>query len=117
MFDRNQPAAMRRSGDEFLRRMTTGEMPGRSLPTMNRPSPAPMPPAGNCPGTCPDQGGGRNCIGQLTGNPAMPSLAMVYSPKQEWRCLMSPQTALDEGSLFGELIKPFEGRSIYRQGR
>ena len=45
-----------------------------------------------------------------TGNPLMPALAMVYSPEQEWRCLAEPcATALAEGTLFRELIKPFEG--------
>lgn len=40
-----------------------------------------------------------------------PSLAMVYSPRQCWRNLLDPQSALDQGTLFAELVLPFEGGS------
>lgn len=40
-----------------------------------------------------------------------PSLAMVYSPRQCWRNLLDPQSALDHGTLFAELVLPFEGGS------
>ncbi len=36
-----------------------------------------------------------------------PSLAMVYSPVQEWRETYELQTALKRGTLFKELDKPF----------
>ena len=102
MYEKNQPPAWRRSGDEFLRGMSRGALPGKSLPTMNVPAPAPeaAPPADTACG----------CAG-------MPSLAMVYSPVQEWRNLLPPQQALQNGSLFGELVKPFMGRSICRGTR
>ena len=35
-------------------------------------------------------------------------LAMVYSPYQSWRMLMSPDDALAHGTLFEELYKPLE---------
>ena len=35
------------------------------------------------------------------------SLAMVYSPKQYWRKLYTPEDALMHGTLFVELNKPF----------
>ena len=36
------------------------------------------------------------------------SLAMVYSPKQYWRKLYSPEDALGRGTLFTELDMPLE---------
>ena len=36
-------------------------------------------------------------------------LAMVYSPYQSWRMLLSPDDALAHGTLFEELYKPFHG--------
>lgn len=38
-----------------------------------------------------------------------PALAMVYSPKQCWRNLLDPRVGLEHGSIFAELILPFEG--------
>ena len=35
-------------------------------------------------------------------------LAMVYSPKQGWQMLYSPEKALMRGTLFEELDKPLE---------
>lgn len=37
-----------------------------------------------------------------------PSLAMVYAPRQCWKNLLDPASALDNGSLFAELILPLE---------
>ncbi len=34
------------------------------------------------------------------------SLAMVYSPKQYWKAIYSPEEALDRGTLFTELDMP-----------
>ncbi|MBR3894277.1 MAG: spore coat associated protein CotJA [Clostridia bacterium] len=42
-----------------------------------------------------------------------PALAMVYAPRQCWRGLFDPQTGLAHGSLFAELILPFEGCPKY----
>ena len=118
MFEKNQPSAMRRSGDEFLRRMNSGDLPGRSLPTMNVPSPAPNDgSSGANSGANSNGAGGAGNGSNGTGCADMPSLAMVYSPVQEWRNLLGPQEALSNGSLFCELIKPCMGRSIYRGSR
>lgn len=35
-------------------------------------------------------------------------LAMVYSPMQCWRMLKTPADALMSGTLFEELVKPYE---------
>ena len=42
---------------------------------------------------------------------SVPSLAMVYAPRQCWRNLLDLQSALDHGTLFAELVLPFEGGS------
>ncbi len=42
---------------------------------------------------------------------SVPSLAMVYAPRQCWRNLLDLQSALDQGTLFAELVLPFEGGS------
>jgi len=39
-----------------------------------------------------------------------PSLAMVYSPIQQWRDIYSGEMALVNGTIFAELDKPFKGR-------
>ena len=35
-------------------------------------------------------------------------LAMVYSPKNEWRMIYTPSDALRHGTLFEELYKPLD---------
>ncbi|MBE6529238.1 MAG: spore coat associated protein CotJA [Ruminococcaceae bacterium] len=40
------------------------------------------------------------------------SLAMVYSPVQQWRGLYPIGEALRKGTLFTELDKPFMGRTL-----
>lgn len=42
------------------------------------------------------------------GNGKYPSLAMVYSPHQDFRDLYEPADALAHGTLYRELFKPFE---------
>ena len=37
------------------------------------------------------------------------SLAMAYVPQQNWRNLYSPEVALNRGTLFAEVDKPFIG--------
>ena len=39
-------------------------------------------------------------------------LAMVYAPLQAWEELYDPATALQHGTLFGKLDKPFLGREV-----
>ena len=41
-----------------------------------------------------------------------PSLAMVYSPRQCWQSLLDPAVGLKHGTIFAELVLPFEGRQI-----
>jgi len=102
MYNPNQSAAPRRSNADYLRRMTVGDgccRNAESIPVCRRESESPS----ACePRVCPD----------------MPSLAMVYAPRQEWGCLMeTPARALSEGTLFLELVKPFEGSCKSRYQR
>lgn len=112
MYDPKHSASERRLDNEFLRRMSFGDFSERSVPTMNRPSARPN-------GACSSCGDGHSAIPSCPHpmDPAMPSLAMVYVPKQEWRCTLDPHDALMHGSLFSELIKPFEGRSVVNKHR
>lgn len=107
MFDRTHPqSGADRSGDEVFGRMLFGGRRGGlrqpAVPAMERVLPqtqvAPANGAENltrdlpCPGAC--------------------SLAMVYSPAQEWRGLYSVDEAIRKGTLFTELDKPFLGRTL-----
>ncbi len=103
MYERNIPASVRRADDEFLRRMMGGgkasvglDSPRQShaVPTLSHTA------SHQKPGDC-----------NIPVDPAMPSLAMVYAPKQVWRCSYTPAQALSRGTLFYELDKPFEGGS------
>ena len=40
-----------------------------------------------------------------------PALAMVYSPRQCWRKLLDPAEGLKQGTIFAELVLPFEAVS------
>ena len=40
---------------------------------------------------------------------AAPALAMVYCPRQCWRKLFDPEDGLKHGTIFAELVLPFEG--------
>ena len=114
MYNPNQSASSRRAGEEFLRRMnypdpigcTCGEIrPRQEMPGLN----------GGC-GCHDDHSHGHGCM--QSGNPYMPALAMVYSPCQEWACLMdTPEMALAHGTLFHELFKPFEGNGCRHSPR
>lgn len=43
--------------------------------------------------------------------------AMAYVPWQELDSMFPPEIALRQGTLFPELDKPFEGRTVMRGGR
>lgn len=91
MYRPNQSSASGRANAEFLRRLTNGDY-GCEAPTR---------PVFN-----PQTGVSSNAVPC----PTMPSLAMVYSPVQGWNNRFeAPSKALSEGSLFKDLVKPFEG--------
>ncbi len=112
MYNPNQSASSRRAAEELLRRMNQsapfgcacGEIrPRQELPPMQN----------GCGCNCNDHAHSQGCV--PSGTPDMPALAMVYSPRQSWTCLMdTPEMALAHGTLFHELFKPFEGNGVRR---
>ena len=115
MYSENKYTAVRRTNDEFLRRMIGGELSGSPMPRQDmEPSEKPS----SC-HPCQEQHHKPPCN---SGDPVpngcvptppccptqvhAPSLAMVYAPKQCWQSILDPVTALSEGSLFAELILP-----------
>ena len=100
----NRRASVRRSNDEFLRRMIGGEL-GEIDPRLEKPADAPVDAMGesriSCDGTV---SGGEDCPMYVK----TPSLAVAYAPRQCWQRLLTPEAALAQGTLFEELVFPFE---------
>ena len=119
-FENNRRVSARRANDEFLRRMLDGERADRARTVMNaEPSPMPSlpqerPDRPSCDGSYP--GGGANAGGECPKHFHAPSLAMVYAPKQCWQNLLDPMSGLEQGSIFAEMILPFEGGGVRRDG-
>ena len=106
-FENEKLRSRQRSNDEFFRRMNGEDfrlgMMGSDIPTFSRTD---IPkrdeiPKTTCKGT-PNSNAG--AIGACQ----MPSLAMVYAPVQAWQGVLSPEDGLRQGSIFADLIKPFE---------
>lgn len=136
--ENNRRASGMRANDEFLRRMLGGDLTGGELPVMNMEHLDRSESFGRGnDGSRADgmnisdrvrlsdegsSGGGRpSCDGTVSnGKPSCddrgecpsylhaPSLAMVYAPRQCWRNLLDLQSALENGTLFAELVLPFE---------
>ena len=122
-FDDQKHASVNRANDEFLRRMIGGELKGEELLRLHSEVlDVPMEQGGrrvDCRGNVygaeaalgeriQERGTGCDC-GDCPTEISAPALAMVYAPKQCWRGLLDPQTGLSHGSMFTELILPFEG--------
>ena len=117
--ENSKNASMQRANNEFLRRMLGGELSVGSLPVFNSEVPAlpeyPVRPP------CNDGESAENgSIGEMEehcgGCANMPSLAMVYAPKQCWRKVFKPEDALMHGSQFAELVLPFDGAGKAKGG-
>jgi len=120
--DANRRSSMRRSNDEFLRRMIGGEQVSAERTVMSSTAPMPFKPiAPSVPNLRPNHKtacdgtprGEANDMGNVGGESCplyvkTPSLAMVYAPRQCWQNLFDPQTALANGTLFADLVLPFE---------
>lgn len=121
MYSENNRSS-RRGNDEFFRRMTGGDIGGkencpipscrhggyeaaeRDLPSRARLDMGERPPC--------NEGDGGVC--HLCPNEIhAPALAMVYCPRQCWRHLLEPSVALSKGTLFAELVLPFEAGCNY----
>ena len=125
-FDYHKSTPTHRANDAFLRQMLGGELKGGELPRL-RPEMPEFPMVQNrsrvdCRGNaldterdCADRERRENedaCDRDLCPTEIhAPALAMVYAPKQCWRKTFDPQTGLAHGSIFAELILPFEGCS------
>ncbi len=106
--DKNRQPCRQRANNDFLRRMTGGEL-GAACPICRmgqargeRPPMEEMPMPPSCVGNdrpYPEQ--------VCPHDPRMPSPAMVYSPVQCFRELYTPEEALMRGTLFKELDLPF----------
>ena len=113
MYERTQPSS-HRAGDDFLRRMLNGELTEKSN-RMQMPTTGTRTSCGCEEREARERSAMPNCNAcPYPPSPTMPSLAMVYSPEQAWRCLYECSAALHAGTLFQELDKPFEGCSVYR---
>ena len=111
--DNEKQASRRRASDEFLRRMRREEFLSRmsangDIPTISRTEPPALDlrPRASCDGSPLQEETERRDQPDFGCN--MPSLAMVYSPYQNWDGLLSPDEGLAAGSLFRALIKPLE---------
>ena len=136
--ENHRHASIDRANNEFLRRMLGGELMGGARAVMNEMEDESQKP--HLPGC----GTENNCTEHMEseqeavphgargeerpqcneGDEAfcpkymqMPSLAMVYAPHQCWQNLLDPETALERGSQFAELILPFDaGDRCMRMG-
>ena len=131
-FENNRRAAQSRADADFLRRMLGGELNGNGCGcnrsddrtrerSCNRTSvearrgmgeccewtpqarqeEVPVRPEGGC-------GCQKPCNTSCPTEIHAPALAMVYSPRQCWRKLLDPAEGLKQGTIFAELVLPFE---------
>lgn len=100
MLERNNPTIPRRRDDDLFRRSRFGNGIRRGFGA-NEPLSSPVM----------EQVASEN----QTNGPAQKRLAMAYIPNQQWQNLLSPESALMNGTVFRELVFPFEGRTIRRR--
>ena len=116
--ERDRSSSVRRANDAFFRRMMGGEMsegePFCAVMNQGGVMPVPqLPPESDrpsCDGSPRPDGERGDCPKNLSA----PSLAMVYSPRQCWQNLLEPAAGLREGSIFADLILPFEAAKCQR---
>lgn len=60
-------------------------------------------------GACAPKDHGERCCDQRGGFENSFALAMAYVPMQEWNGILAPAVGLQNGTVFGELVKPFCG--------
>ena len=128
-FENNRRAAENRADADFLRRMLGGELNdsacNRTDHSCNRYAHEPRRATGSC---CewapqarqlqarqevlvePENGCGcqKPCNTSCPTEIQAPALAMVYCPRQCWRKLFDPADGLKHGTIFAELVLPFE---------
>ena len=104
MLERNNPSIPRRQEDDLLRRSRFGNGIRRGF-GLNEPSASPVM----------EEVASENETIEDRNGPAQKRLAMAYIPNQKWQNLLSPESALMNGTEFRELVFPFEGRTIRRR--
>ena len=119
-FENTRSASVQRANNAFLRRMLGGELSAGAVPTFNGEAPNlpeyPMNPPCNegenvqGSGSGMGEGGAQHCV-------EMPSLAMVYAPRQSWDGVFRPEEALAHGTQFAALVLPFEGGGKSKGGK
>ena len=112
--EQDRRSSVRRANDEFLRRMLGGELTEGApfCAVMNQANGTEsrsqqLPPERSrtaCDGSPRQNGSAGECPTHIHA----PSLAMAYAPRQCWQNLLDPVSGLKEGSIFAELILPFE---------
>ena len=105
-------ASVQRANNAFLRRMLGGELSAGDVPVFN--SEAPVLPEYPLQPPCNE---GEIAQGGVDGCTEMPSLAMVYAPKQSWDGVFKPEEALAHGTQFAALVLPFEGGERWKGGK
>jgi hypothetical protein len=131
--ENNRRAAGSRADADFLRRMLGGELNGSNCANAYGRDRAPVQSRQENRGDCcewtphthgrqmqarqeeapmnPECGCGcqRPCDTSCPTEIPAPALAMVYCPRQCWRKLFDPEDGLKHGTIFAELVLPFEG--------
>ena len=110
--DNGRRSSVRRANDEFLRRMIGGEVVRGDFPVASIELPVSPERPQNARLSC----DGTVIEGECPTHVHAPALAMVYAPKQCWRELFEPEMALRHGTLFAELVLPFEAGRKYGEG-
>lgn len=101
--DNHRRSASQRVNDAFLRRMTGGELTSHAEPA--------VPTLQAVRSDHSESAKRAEATEQTTDCPTTvhaPSLAMVYSPRQCFRNVLSPEEGLRQGTIFSELVLPFE---------
>lgn len=122
--ENNRRAAESRADADFLRRMLGGELNGNSCGRSCGRDRTPMQARQEDRGDCcewtpqarqeapmrPENGCGchKPCDTSCPTEIAAPALAMVYCPRQCWRKVFEPEEGLKHGTIFAELVLPFE---------
>lgn len=108
MIEKSNPSTGRRQDEDLLRRSRFGNNGFRRGIGSFDPSARPVMEQVSSGSDTPDNGDGGEEF-------AARRLAMAYIPKQAWRNVLSLESALMNGTIFRELVLPFEGRSVRRR--
>ena len=112
MLERNNQPNARRGEDNPFRRMSFGTNGSRRSPFAPQARPVMENVSPQMVGENTIANGDRGQTPPFSSCLNACSLAMVYSPEQEWKDLFPVGKALGKGTLFQELDKPFLGKTL-----